>query len=113
MSQLTQKISIYQEEAKKLGLGLDNKLIEGVTKSLGPVIYNSDTELVSCSDPKELERVKKNFLAKKLQVPYDDVVYDKAIKAVCEKLGSSNRNKYRALFYALLTKEFGKESLYV
>jgi hypothetical protein len=25
-------------------------------------------------------------------------------KAVCEKMGSSNRNKYRAIFYYLLTK---------
>jgi hypothetical protein len=37
---------------------------------------------------------------------------DAAIKKVCEAMGSSNRHKYRALFYALLTKEFGKESVY-
>jgi len=27
-------------------------------------------------------------------------------------MGTSNRNKYRALFYALLAKDFGKEEVY-
>jgi len=42
----------------------------------------------------------------------DSPELDDAIKKVCETMGSSNRNKYRALFYALLAKEMGKESIY-
>ena len=45
-------------------------------------------------------------------MPVDDAKYDAALKKVCEKMGTSNRSKYRALFYALLTVEFGKESVY-
>ncbi|WP_456432507.1 DUF2853 family protein [Nitratifractor sp.] len=112
MSKLEEKISQYQAEAKKLKLGLDAALIDKVTRGLGPSIYRKDAETVSCSDPGELERVRKNFLQKKLGLTDDEAKLDAAIKEVCEKMGSSNRNKYRALFYALLAKKFGKESVY-
>ena len=37
---------------------------------------------------------------------------DKAIDAVIEQYGRSERNKYRAVIYYLLTKHFGKEAVY-
>jgi hypothetical protein len=37
---------------------------------------------------------------------------DAAIAEVMEKMGSTNRNKYRANVYAILSKKFGKESIY-
>ncbi len=111
MSKLDEKIELYTQAAQKLDLGLDDAYVAKVTKGLGPSIYNKDAETVSCSDSSELDRVKKNFLIKKLGLE-DSAALDDAIKAVCEKMGSSNRNKYRALFYALLAKEFGKESIY-
>lgn len=37
---------------------------------------------------------------------------DKALDAVIEKVGKSNRNKYRAIVYYLLVKELGQESKY-
>jgi hypothetical protein len=37
---------------------------------------------------------------------------DDALKSVCEAMGSSNRNKYRVLFYAALVQKFGKQSVY-
>ncbi|MCF6200714.1 MAG: DUF2853 family protein [Hydrogenimonas sp.] len=112
MSKLTEKIEQYTEASKKLKLGLSEDLIEKVTKGLGPSIYNKDAESVSCSSKDELARVRDNFLKKKLGLKESDEKLDAAIKEVCEKLGSSNRNKYRALFYALLTKKFDKESVY-
>jgi len=42
----------------------------------------------------------------------NDATYNAVIKKVCDKMGTSNRSKYRALFYALLTVEFGKEAIY-
>ncbi len=111
MSKLDEKIALYAESAEKLSLGLDRDYIAAVTKGLGPSIYNKDAETVSCSDSSELETVKKNFAQKKLGVT-DETAIDTAIKKVCEKMGSSNRNKYRALFYALLAKELGKASVY-
>ncbi len=112
MSKRDEKIALYTKAAKDLGLGLDENFIEKVTVGLGPSIYNRDAESVSCSDASELERVKTNFLKKKLGLSNDDSELDAAIKEVCEKMGSSNRNKYRALFYALLAKKFGKEDIY-
>ncbi|WP_456428364.1 DUF2853 family protein [Nitratifractor sp.] len=112
MSKVDEKIAHYQEEAKKLGLKLDPDFIAAVTRALGPSIHNRDAETVSCSDASELERVRKNFLEKKLGLTEAAEKLDAAIKEVCKELGSSNRNKYRALFYALLAKKFGKESLY-
>ena len=112
MSKKDEKIAHYQKAAADLKLGLDEALIGKVTDGLGPSIYNKDAETVSCSDASELERVRENFLRKKLGLSEDDAKLDAAIKEVCEAMGSSNRNKYRALFYALLVKRFGKESVY-
>ena len=111
MSKLDDKITQYTAAAKDLKLELDETFIAAVTKGLGPSIHNKDAETVSCSDSSELETVKKNFLIKKLGLS-DGEELDAAIKKVCEAMGSSNRNKYRALFYALLAKKFGKESVY-
>ncbi len=112
MSKLDEKIAKYTESCKNLGLDVSAELVEKVTRGLGPSIYNADAESVSCSDPEELARVRENFLKKKLGLSESDEALDNAIKEVCETLGSSNRNKYRALFYALLVKKFGKESVY-
>ncbi|WP_353662002.1 DUF2853 family protein [Hydrogenimonas sp. SS33] len=112
MSKLDEKIEKYTEACKKLDLDVSAELVEKVTRGLGPSIYNADAESVSCSDPDELARVRENFLKKKLGLGEDDATLDAAIKEVCEAMGSSNRNKYRALFYALLAKKFEKESVY-
>jgi len=112
MSKLDEKIAAYQEEAKKLGLDVPATLIEKVTKGLGPSIYKKDSETVACSQKSEMDRVKTNFLQKKLGLTEDDAALEAAIKAVCEEMGSKNPSKKRALFYALLTKKFGKESVY-
>jgi len=112
MSKKDEKIAQYQKAAADLKLGLDKELIAKVTNGLGPSIYNKDAETVSCSDASELARVRENFLKKKLGLSESDEKLDAAIKEVCEKMGSSNRNKYRALFYALLVKKYGKESVY-
>lgn len=112
MSKLEEKILRYSQESKKLGLDISDTLIAKATKSLVPAIYDQDAETVSCSDRSELERIKKNFLQKKLGLD-NDTEMDRAIQKVCETMGISNRNKYRVLFYVLLVQEFGKESLYL
>jgi len=50
-------------------------------------------------------------LIKKLGLT-DSPELDKAIDAVIEKYGRSNRNKHRAVVYYLLAKHFKKESVY-
>jgi len=111
MSKFDEKMELYTGEFKKLKISFDAGLFEKVTKGLGPSIYKTDAEKVSCSQASEMETVKKNFLLKKLGCK-DSPKLDDAIKTVCEKMGKSNRNKYRAMFYYLLTKEMGKESVY-
>lgn len=108
MSQFDEKVQLYVEASKELGLKLSEDLISGVAKSMGPSIYLADASLVSSSDKEELERVKKNFLIKKLGLA-DGPALNSAIDEVIEKLGSSNRQKHRVLFYALLVVKFGKE----
>lgn len=111
MSKLNEKIALYQSEMKKLGLSFDADLLTKVTSGLGPSIYKSDAETVSGSDKKELETVKNNFLINKLGLTNSPKL-DSAISTVMDKMGRSNRNKYRAIVYYLLVKELGQESKY-
>jgi hypothetical protein len=112
MSKLEEKIALYNEKIKDIEPNYDAALLDKVTRGLGPSIYNKDAEAIACSDPSELERVRTNFLKKKLSLSESDDVLDAAIKGVCEKMGTSNRNKYRAIFYYLLTVKFSKEAVY-
>lgn len=112
MGKREEKIDAMIAEAKKLNLNISDDLISKVAIGLGPVLYNKDTATVACGQVAELETVKTNFLKKKLGLSNDDAELDAAIKEVCEELGTSNRNKYRVLFYALLTMKFNKESIY-
>lgn len=108
MSQFDDKLAAYKNE---MGGGVDETLLSAVTKSLGPSIYNEDSSRVSCSDKGEMERVKQNFLIGKLGLA-DGPELDVALEEVCEQLGSSNRNKFRAIFYYHLVKRFKKEAMF-
>lgn len=111
MSKFDEKVELYKKFMDKKGLSFDADLLTAVTKGLGPSIYKKDAETVSGTDAKECETVKKNFLIKKLGLA-DGTNLDDAITEVLEQIGKSERNKYRAVVYYLLTKKFGKESVY-
>ncbi len=111
MSKFDEKVQMYKDSAAEIGLKLSDKLITGVAKGLGPSIYLADASLVSGSDEAELTRVKQNFLIKKLGLT-DGPALDSAINEAIEQMGKSNRNKHRALVYALLAKKFGKEDMF-
>ncbi|WP_033565787.1 DUF2853 family protein [Sphingobacterium sp. SYP-B4668] len=111
MSKLDEKVAAYVAEAKKLNLSLDESLIRAVAKGLGPSIYKADAETIAASDKEELNRLKQNFLVKKLGLK-DSPELDNAITEVIDQVGKSNKNKYRAIVYALLVKKFKKESVY-
>src|SRR5690554_5817897 len=111
MNKREELIVKYVEQLEGAGVKVDHDLLTKVTVGLGPSIYNADAAVVASSDSDELETVKKNYLIKKLGLK-DGPELDKAIGEVVEKLGASNRNKYRALFYALLAIKFKKESVY-
>lgn len=107
MSKLDDLVQKYMEESAKHKFGLKEDFLRAVAKSCGPSIYKTDSAKVSCSDKKELATVKNNFLIKKLGMK-DTAKLDEAIADVCKQMGSSNRNKYRAIFYALLAKRVRK-----
>lgn len=86
-------------------------LLTKVTIGCGPSIYNADSSTVAGSDQGELATVKNNFLVKKLGLK-DGPELDKAIDAVMEQYGRSNRSKYRAVVYYLLAVHFKKQSVY-
>lgn len=112
MSKRDDLIALYAKELKeKAGVTPDMDLLTKVTIGCGPSIYNKDAASVACGQAKELETVKKNYLIKKLGLK-DDAKLDTAIQEVCEQIGKSNRNKYRAMFYYLLCVKFGKQDVY-
>ncbi len=112
MSKRDELIAKYAADIKeKLGENADMDLLTKVTVGCGPSIYNADSSTVSGTDEKEIATVKNNFLIKKIGLK-DSSDLDKGIEAVIEKYGKSNRNKYRAVVYYMLTKHFKKESAY-
>jgi hypothetical protein len=112
MSAREELIKKYAEDLKeKCGVTPNMDLLTKVTIGCGPSIYNSDASTVAGSQQSELDTVKKNFLIKKLGLT-DSPALDSAIDEVLEKYGKSNRNKYRAVVYYLLTLHFKKESIY-
>jgi hypothetical protein len=112
MSKRDELIAKYAADLKdKCGVKADMDLLTKVTIGCGPSIYNADASTVSGSDASELATVKNNFLIKKLGLK-DSPELDKGIAKVMDQYGQSNRNKYRAVVYYLLTKHFGKESAY-
>jgi hypothetical protein len=79
--------------------------LTAMAKTYALVMSKADTKLVACSDQTELDRVRENFLKKKLGLTTGDL--DGAIKAICEKM-KATRSKSRLTFYYLLAEHFGK-----
>ena len=112
MSKRDELIGQYADDLRrKCGMEPDMDLLRKVTIGCGPSIYNADSSTVAGSQPKELETVKNNFLIKKLGLSDGPQLMD-AIHSVIETYGKSERNKYRAVVYYMLTKHFGKEAVY-
>ena len=113
MSEIDEKVGQYIDDLKSI-VGVDNPdvdLLRKIAESMGPGIFNADAETVAASSKSEVETVKKNFVMKKLGIT-DEGKANEAINQVMEKYGKSNRNKYRVVIYYLLTKHFGKESMF-
>ncbi|MCF4102618.1 DUF2853 family protein [Gillisia sp. M10.2A] len=112
MSKTDEKVEKYLKDLKdKVGVSADVELLRKVTKACGPSIFNKDAETVSGSSESELLTVRNNFLIKKLGLA-DNAKLDEGLNSVMEKYGKSNRSKYRAVVYYLLTKHFKKESVF-
>ncbi|CAM3715162.1 DUF2853 family protein [Flavobacterium chungbukense] len=112
MSKRNELILKYAADLKeKCGVTPNMDLLTKVTIGCGPSIYNDDASTVAGSQQSELDTVKNNFLVKKLGLK-DGPELLEAIHSVLEKYGKSNKHKYRAVVYYLLTVHFKKESIY-
>jgi len=112
MSAREELIKKYAEDLKeKCGVTPNMDLLTKATIGCGPSIYNADASTVAGTQQSELDTVKNNFLIKKLGLA-DSAALDKPIADVMEKYGKSNKHKYRAVAYYLLTLHFKKESVY-
>ncbi|BDS12495.1 DUF2853 family protein [Aureispira anguillae] len=107
MSKFDEKVAGYKANMEKLGIKYDEDKLIACTKACGPSIYNKDGETVSGSDQTELDRVKNNYLIKKLGLSESDDL-DGIVNYAVETMGKSNRNKYRAIFYYLCSDKVGK-----
>lgn len=112
MGKRDELIAKYADDLKsKCGVTPDINLLTKVTIACGPSIYDDDASTVASSQQSELETVKNNFLIKKLGLSDGPGLMD-GINAAIETYGKSERNKYRAVVYYLLTKHFGRESAF-
>jgi hypothetical protein len=105
-------IAKYADDLKnKCKVTPDMALLTKVTIGCGPAIYDNDAQTVAASDPEELARIKSSFLIKKLGLQ-DSAALMEGINAAIDTYGKSERNKFRAVFYYLLVKHFGREAAY-
>ena len=112
MGKRDELIAKYADDLKtKCKMTPDLALLTKVTIGCGPAIYDNDAQTVAASDKDELERIKANFLIKKLGLKDSPALMD-GIHAAIDTYGKSERNKFRAVFYYLLVKHFGKEKAY-
>jgi Protein of unknown function (DUF2853) len=110
MSKFDEAVAGYHKTMGDLGIAFDADLFTKVTKGLGPSIYLADASLVSCGDQSEKDRVKANFLIKKMELA-DGANLTAAVDKVCGQVSSLAR-KPRAIFYYLLVQELGLQGKY-
>ncbi|HQV02969.1 MULTISPECIES: DUF2853 family protein [unclassified Novosphingobium] len=101
----------WAADVKKYAAKADDAIIAGIVRYCGIALRNRDSALVSFSDPKELDRVRNNFLKKKLGRTETDSVLDAAIAKVGD-LMKADRTKNRVTVYYLLADNFGALGLF-
>ena len=108
---MEEKIKTYTSDIEKYTDKVNKKLVEALAKRLSSVMGKADARLVSCGDPKELERVRRNFVKAKLDF-HDIEKSRKAMNTICEKMKKA-RQKNRVTFYYLLAVELKKAKAYL
>lgn len=96
----------YLSDVKKYDATASADVVGKIVKHLGIALRSNDASLVSCTDPEELDRVKKGWIAKKLGET-DGAKADSVLQKVCETM-SADRTKARVTFYYLIAKHYGK-----
>lgn len=101
----------WAADVKKYVADADDAIIAGIVRYCGIALRKADSSLVAFSDKKETDRVRENFLKKKLGLKQSDAKLDAAIAAVGERM-KADRTKNRVTVYYLLADNFGKLGLF-
>ena len=101
---MSDKYLKYMDGVKKYAAGADEAVVKKIVGYLGIALQSRDASLVSCTDPKELERVRDGFCKKKLELSAADA--DAAIASVCATM-KDDRQKNRVTFYYLTAETSG------
>jgi hypothetical protein len=102
-------IDKYKKELSRIRVKVDDVLLKAVVKSLGPAVYREDASMISAADAGELERVKQNFLVRRLGLT-DGPKLETALNKALDQMGRSKTNKHRAVLYYILTRETKREA---
>jgi hypothetical protein len=102
-------IDKYKKELSKLKVKVDDVLLKAVVKSLGPAVYRDDASKISAADAEELERVKQNFMIKRLGLPNGPRL-DAWLNQAIDKMGRGNKHKSRAVLYYIITRDTKREA---
>lgn len=101
----------WLSDVRKYVANADETVVAAIVRYLGIALQNRDSSLVSFSDKKETDRVRENFLKKKLGLTHSDADLDDAIAAVGDRM-KEDRTKNRVTVYYLLAEQFGLLSLF-
>jgi len=101
----------WAADVKKYAANADDAIIAGIVRYCGIALRNRDSSLVSFSDPKELDRVRNNFLKKKLGRTEGDDALNAAIAKVGEAM-KADRTKNRVTVYYLLADHYKSLALF-
>ena len=102
-------MSDYLADVQRYDAKADADIVKKIVRHLGIALRNRDSSLVSCSDPKELARVREKWCGKKLghTEDKDDAKCNEIIKKVCETM-KGDRQKGRVTFYYLVAQHLGQ-----
>ncbi|WP_022908895.1 DUF2853 family protein [Aestuariimicrobium kwangyangense] len=99
----------YLADIKKYSAQANEAVVAKMARTYALALQKQDSRTVSFSDPAELERVRTNYVKKKLGVADSDESIDAAIK----KVGAGiHGQKNRLTVYYLLAEHYGKLSVF-
>lgn len=98
-------------DVRKYVADADENIVKAIVRYCGIALQNRDSSLVAFSDSKETDRVRENYLKKKLGLTNSDAELDGAIAAVGDRM-KEDRTKNRVTVYYLLAEHFGLLSIF-